>query len=76
MSHYPHLSQTFDFPRSSFGTTQISNTQMEAFLTTKNLWDIVNGMEVRPAGSDNTKAVKSWQKKQRLAQAGRDNASR
>ena len=42
---------------------------MEAFLTTKDLWDIVAGMEVRPAGSNNTKAVKSWQKKQRLAQA-------
>ena len=40
---------------------------MEAFLTTKDLCDIVDGMEVRPAGSDNTKAVKSWQMKQRLA---------
>ena len=42
---------------------------MEALLTTKDLWDIVDGMEVRPTRSDNTKAVKSWQKKQRLAQA-------
>ena len=41
---------------------------MEAFLTTKDLWDIVDGMELRPARSDNTKAVKSWQKKRRLAQ--------
>ena len=40
---------------------------MEAFLTTKYLWDVVDSKEVRPAGSDNTKAMKSWQKKQRLA---------
>jgi len=41
--------------------------QMEAFPTTKDLWDIVDGIEVRPAGSDNIKVVKIWQKKQRLA---------
>ena len=41
----------------------------EAFLTTKYLWDVVDSKEVRPAGSDNTKAMKSWQKKQRLAKA-------
>jgi Domain of unknown function (DUF4219) len=43
--------------------------QMEAYLTTKYLWDIVNGTEEKPAGSASMKAVKAWIKWQRLARA-------
>jgi Domain of unknown function (DUF4219) len=43
--------------------------QMEAYLTTKDLWDIVDGTEEKPAGSASSKAVKAWIKRQRLAHA-------
>ena len=42
---------------------------MEALLIEKDLWDIVEGTEVRPAGSVNSKAVRAFVKKQQVARA-------
>jgi hypothetical protein len=42
---------------------------MEALLIEKDLWDVVNGTEVRPAGSVNSKAVRAFVKKQQVARA-------
>lgn len=41
--------------------------QMKAFLTSKDLWDVVSGLEGCPIGSEGSKAVKAFRKKQRLA---------
>jgi gag-polypeptide of LTR copia-type len=41
--------------------------QIEAYLTTKDLWGIADSLEGRPAGSTNTRAVKAWMRKQKLA---------
>ena len=42
---------------------------MEALLIEKDLWDVVNGNEVRPTGSVNSKAVRAFVKKQQVARA-------
>jgi gag-polypeptide of LTR copia-type/Zinc knuckle len=42
---------------------------MEALLVEKDLWDVVDGTEGRPAGSDNSKAVRAYVKKQQVARA-------
>jgi hypothetical protein len=42
---------------------------MEALLVEKDLWDVVDGSETRPAGSDNSKAVRAFVKKQQLARS-------
>jgi gag-polypeptide of LTR copia-type len=42
---------------------------MEALLVEKGLWDVVDGSEHRPAGSDNSKAVHAYVKKQQVARA-------
>lgn len=36
---------------------------MEALLVKKNLWDVTSGVETKPLGSPNSKAVKSWTRK-------------
>ena len=40
---------------------------MEALLIEKDLWDIVDRTEARPAGTDNSKAVRAYVKKQQVA---------
>lgn len=42
---------------------------MKALLVKRGLWDVVAGNETRPAGSDSTKAVRSFRKKQAEAVA-------
>jgi Domain of unknown function (DUF4219) len=42
---------------------------MEALLIEKDLWDIVDGTEGHPTGSDNSKAVHTYVKKQQVARA-------
>lgn len=41
--------------------------QMKAHLVSKDLWDVVDGSEGRPMGSEGSRAVKAFRKKQRLA---------
>lgn len=41
--------------------------QMEAYLVSKDLWDVVDGSEKCPMGSEGSKAVRAFRKKQRLA---------
>jgi len=40
---------------------------MEAHLTWKELWEVIDGSESKPASSANTKAVRTWVKRQWLA---------
>jgi hypothetical protein len=42
---------------------------MEAHLTRKELWEVVDGTESKPTGSVNSKLMKTWTKRQRLAHA-------
>ena len=41
--------------------------QMKAYLVAKDLWEVVDGSETCPTGSEGSKAVKAFWKKQRLA---------
>ena len=40
---------------------------MEAHLTRKELWEVIDGSESKPAGSANTLAVRAWVRRQQLA---------
>src|SRR5882672_4533555 len=42
---------------------------MEAHLTRKELWEVIDGSESKPTGSANTKAVRTWVRRQQLAHA-------
>ena len=40
---------------------------MEAHLTWKELWEVIEGSDSKPTSSANTKAVRTWVKRQQLA---------
>ena len=42
---------------------------MEALLIKKDLWDVVDGSETQPTGSNNSKVIRAFVKKQQLAQS-------
>jgi hypothetical protein len=55
-------------PNSQFGRLNDSNFikwkyQIEAYLTQKELWEVVNGSDNPLTGSVNLKAIKVWVKK-------------
>ena len=43
--------------------------RMEALLVQKGLWEVTSGIETKPVGSPNAKAVKAWIKKSSEARA-------
>ncbi|CAL1714300.1 unnamed protein product [Somion occarium] len=57
------MSDCSSFPKLNDTNYHEWSITIDALLTRKNLVGVANGIESRPPGSDNTKAVKSWRRK-------------
>lgn len=63
------MSNDEKFPKLNDSNYWVWKVLMKAMLVRKNLWDVVDGSETRPSGSANTKAVRSFNRKQAEAVA-------